>query len=511
MTVKLRSLLTALSVALCLLSLPGGPLPVLALVALVPFGVAIHGANPLQAMVLGYGFGLIGWMGATVGLTHALSSYVDLSPWESFVFLTLLCAYLAIPYGLFGYCYGTFQWMSRSRGSLKSAACLTLLLMLFPTPLPVTPAHALYSFPPAIQTLELGGEPLLLFLLCLFNWLIVESVLLLRIRKTPFTALAAGIAIIALTLIYGQIRMQTYRQGARMTSTHESVRVVALQPNIPLHGPGDREKGEVKLAEDALLTMSKQSLDQSGAELVVWPELPVDIDCTVGSGVIDRVTAFAVTNRTALLINCVQLLGNGAKHNTALLVSETGESARYVKQRLFPFVEYIPLEERITGLRALLPGAAHYEAGWESVVFSIKGQTRVIAAICYEILFSNLIATLVSDGGRILINQTNDAWFGRSRIPDFLIAASTFRAVEYRIPVIRVSNSGNTLAIEADGDIVLNSRTPPFTQTTSVFPVQVPIEAHSPPPRWAVYGLLLLLAWGLDLGHALTGRVVTRP
>jgi apolipoprotein N-acyltransferase len=79
----------------------------------------------------------------------------------------------------------------------------------------------------------------------------------------------------------------------------------------------------------------------------------------------------------------------------------------------------------------------------------------------------------ISRGGAILITPANDAWFGNSRIPDFEVATSVFQAVQFRVPVVRVSNSGNSLAISASGEILAGSRTPLFTRTAAAYTVQL--------------------------------------
>ena len=93
----------------------------------------------------------------------------------------------------------------------------------------------------------------------------------------------------------------------------------------------------------------------------------------------------------------------------------SGETASYRKQKLFPFAEYLPGEERFPMMRRLLPGAATYVAGEQTVLFRLASPHRAIAAICYEILFSGHVGKFVRAGGNLVISPANDGWFGDSR------------------------------------------------------------------------------------------------
>src|SRR5712664_1708622 len=115
-----RALLAALSLLLCLLSLPGGQLPLLALVSLVPLGLALHNASRTECFVYAYACGLLGWLGSTGGLTSGLSSYAHVTSTESLLLVSFACAWLAVPYGAFGLLYGKFQWMQGPGGALKT-------------------------------------------------------------------------------------------------------------------------------------------------------------------------------------------------------------------------------------------------------------------------------------------------------------------------------------------------------------------------------------------------------
>lgn len=497
-TTPARFLLTALSVTASLLALPGGTSPILSLVGLVPLGLALHGASPTLALALGYTYGFGGWAGSTGGLTVALASYVGLPAGQALLFVVGLAAYLAIPYGAFGLLCGLASRTRRRTGTWWTAACLTVLVSLFPTPIPAGPAHGLYVHPLAIQLLDLGGEPLLLFAVGLFNWLVVDLLLRLRHGEAIGGAIVSLAAVLAVVGGYGIFRLDEQRRAELAADGRGLVTVAAIQPNLPLPGA----TGGVSSSSDdpvpLLRQMSAEAVARSaGLELVVWPETPSRFGCEPALEELDKAGA-----GPPLLINCVEQAPQGRDYNTALLVSRDAAPLRYHKQKLFPFAEYLPGEVNFPLLRKVLRGAARYAPGAERALFPVAGHRTAFPAICYEVLFSDQVRKLAGMGGDILVNQTNDAWFGESRIPDFLLAAAVFRAVEQRVPVVRASNSGDSLMVKATGEVLRGSRTPRFTRAITASALFVP-ERRSPFSHLGnafLYGLAL--AWLVSLKRA---------
>jgi len=503
-----RVSLVVLSVLLFLLSLPGGPFPVLAWISLIPLGLAIHGATALPSAGYAFAFGFVGWVGSTHGLAIGLSSYTELPFFQALFLVGSLCAFLALPYGLFGFLYGRFQWMNHPVGALKTAACLSLLVSITPTPLPVGPAHALYVFPMFIQLLDLGGEPLLLFGLCLINWMFVDLILRIRRRAHLTIGVAALCSVLGVVTAYGWFRLQQYAHEELHAEPGRLITIATVQPNtaLPTQLATDSEGTENPL--DLLLEMSAQALSTNPrVNLMVWPETSTSINCS--DAVNDRAWIATLAKRydVAFLINCIQQLARRGVHNTALLVSERQAAVAYHKQRLLPFAEYIPGEKRFPQLRELVPGAASVVPGVESVVFGVGSSFAVAPIICYEILFPDHVSAFVRKGANVLVTSNNDAWFGSTRVPAFLVASAVYRATENRVPLIRSSNSGNSLAVRASGEIVLHSRTVEFTRTSTVATVFVPRDrsVYARLGNSLFYCVLLLWA-AVDLLYARDGN-----
>ena len=101
----------------------------------------------------------------------------------------------------------------------------------------------------------------------------------------------------------------------------------------------------------------------------------------------------------------------------------------------------------------------------EQTIFAFKG-AQLGVLICYESIFPDLARRPSSDGADILVNITNDAWYGESSAPYQLLAMAAMRAVETKTPMVRVANTGISAVIEPTGEIT--ARTPLFKRGTEI-------------------------------------------
>src|SRR5262249_29008796 len=119
-------------------------------------------------------------------------------------------------------------------------------------------------------------------------------------------------------------------------------------------------------------------------------------------------------------------------HNSAFLLTELGIVGRYDKIRLVPFGEFVPLSGLIGFVRRLSRSSAGSMPG--SPASSFSGPSAPFAVvICYEGIFPELVREFVKNGARLIVNMTNDAWFGRTAGPWQHLAMYPFRAIEHRV------------------------------------------------------------------------------
>ncbi len=164
-----------------------------------------------------------------------------------------------------------------------------------------------------------------------------------------------------------------------------------------------------------------------------------------------------------------------------------------VHHHFFPFGEYFPLSEVFPFLPKWFRFNRSYTPGNNYRVMNLGGM-GLIPSLCYESVFSSHTRRFIRNEGNLIVNMTNDGWWGRSDLPMVHMAVSIFRTVEYRVQMVRVTNSGVGAFVEATGEIVAGSMTPMFEEAVTSFPLFIP-EERSPYfylGDWFLWSLLVL-------------------
>ena len=123
---------------------------------------------------------------------------------------------------------------------------------------------------------------------------------------------------------------------------------------------------------------------------------------------------------------------------------------------MLAFGEYIPLAQYFPILKKWLPQVGDFQWGDGPIVRSLNG-LKVGTQICYESLFPEFSIDLANQGAQIIINVTNDSWYGPWQEPYQHLYLTLARAIEVRRPLIRSTNTGISTAILANGDILATS------------------------------------------------------
>jgi apolipoprotein N-acyltransferase len=198
-------------------------------------------------------------------------------------------------------------------------------------------------------------------------------------------------------------------------------------------------------------------------------------------------------------------------HNSALTVTGEGIQDRHDKTVLVPFGEYVPLRALFGSLEAvaagladigdLTPGARVRELSGLGKV----GEHAPAVLICYEVVYPGVVRRAVRDGARLLLNTTNDAWYGRSSAPHQFLAIAKLRSAEHGLPMLRDANTGVTALIDASGAVL--EETPIFERRTlmvDVPPARAGATTYTRAGDWPLYASALLLA--AVGGRAVVGR-----
>ncbi len=230
--------------------------------------------------------------------------------------------------------------------------------------------------------------------------------------------------------------------------------------------PGKKEQTVaiyVRLAEELLA--------QRDTELVVWPEtaLPFYLQ---NDPLASKIAQFVTANNVWLLTGApaYSIAGTHAGgrrdidyFNAAVLIDAGGRLAgQYQKQHLVPFGEYVPFKKYMPFLSPLVVSVGDFTAGRSSEPL-VMGKIRMGVLVCFESIFPEIARKSAAAGANLLVNLTNDAWYGRSSAPYQSMAMSVFRAVETKRSLVRAANTGISGFVDPVGNII--KRTELFVPT----------------------------------------------
>jgi apolipoprotein N-acyltransferase len=159
--------------------------------------------------------------------------------------------------------------------------------------------------------------------------------------------------------------------------------------------------------------------------------------------------------------------------NRAYLLAPNGEIAgTYDKRILVPFGEFVPLQSLLFFVEKLVEGVGGFSSGPHQPPLAFGGHAASVQ-ICYEAIFPQLAREQTAAGADLLVNITNDAWFGDTAAPLQHLAMAAFRAVENRRPLLRAANTGISALVGIDGSIT--QPTELFTAGYRVYSVRWPL------------------------------------
>jgi apolipoprotein N-acyltransferase len=421
-------------------------------VAFVPLFWAIAHAKNLRAAVF-YGW-LAGFIAHVVGfhwLVYTINVFGGFPYSISTVVFLIYAALQGVEIAIFAFLVrgiGSGPWQ------IFPALFWVPIEFLFPLLFPWRLANSQSSFSWFIQTADLVGLYGASFLLMWGN-AIVADVLFKKERgsKAQWVPAAVCSACIITSLIYGWVRLD---QVTAQMKTATKLTVAAVQGNIGVGMKWDPKQMNANL--DAHIKLTQEI---SGVQLILWPESAIE--------------EWLPENLSALPAQFVELLRLknayfifGARSyrvspkgpdpkafNTAFLTDPRGVVlGRYHKQVLLAFGEYIPF----SGLLGLLPGMPFVEgftAGDGPRTLDLPGGERIAPLICYEDLMPELSRSFVREKkANLLVNLTNDAWYGKTVAPWQHGRLAQWRAIETRRSLLRVTNTGVTTFINAKGEMV---------------------------------------------------------
>ena len=489
------------------LSFPKSELGLLAWIALVPLHWALDGKTKTQAFWIGWLSGTIAFTGMMAWVVTTMNTYGKVPLVISYAIMLLLTAYLGLYVGLYSAGAVWFRTLIPRYG-LFAVPCLWVSLELIRTYfLSGLPwgllGYSQYRQIEVIQIADHMGVYGVSFLIVLVNVALAELLSWLmplcrgfRPARLPWELAAMTALLVTLSWEYG---LRTLSGAPFSDIPRSSLTVGVVQPNVDQAVKWDTAYREETLARFDRLTGRLGS----ATDLVIWPEAATPF--VFEREPVYQLQLIALANRAQAPI----LFGSPALRfypdrrpyllNSAYLLSPDGQLlGRYDKHHLVPFGEYIPLKSSLLMfLDKLVEGIGDFEAGPGPTILTMTPKARSSTvgiasttprpvkfgvAICYEVIFPNLVRQFAANGAEFLVTVTNDAWFGPSSAPSQHFSMVVFRSVENHLAFARAANTGISGFIDPFGRIV--EATPIFTEQA----IQATIRVWRPHTFYSRHG-----------------------
>jgi apolipoprotein N-acyltransferase len=290
----------------------------------------------------------------------------------------------------------------------------------------------------------------------------------------------------------------------------QDVRLRLMQPNVSEAERRVPNAGNLLLRR--YLELSDRTRGPQGNGLadvthLIWPEAPFPFILDREPRALDAITK-TLGERTVLITGAVRAEDieapePGGKRpryfNAMQIYDQNGLQSGYDKVHLVPFGEYLPFEAvlRSMGLRQFVDVIGGFSAGNRRETLIAKGLPPIIPLICYEAIFPTELPIL-ANGSAVIVNITNDAWFGRTPGPYQHLAQIRLRAVEQGYSVIRNANSGISVIFDPYGRIVGLIPLGVADILDSVLPAGLETTLYRQTIRYS-YGSVMILLLGLVL------------
>jgi apolipoprotein N-acyltransferase len=441
----------------------------LALIAFAPLFVAMRRQPSRRAAFLGLIAGLTMNITGFSWLENMLVTFSGFPGYVCFLFVVLVCAYQGGRLALMGWLYARSTargWPSR----LCFVAAFAASELVYPLLFPWYFAATVHKVPVLTQTAEIGGPILVGVVLVVANLALAEPVVArLERRKLNVPVLGTCVGVVILALAFGALRV---RMVDRDVAAAEAARVGVVQANMPLmekrHNPGEGLRRHLAATSDL-----KPKID-----FVVWSETSA-----LGRGVLESEGDAQVEQQIGKKLGLPAIFGavymrtvpdrrrQYVLFNTALSTDASGKvTGRYDKQYLLMFGEYLPFGDEFPILYEWSPNSGRFSPGssLEPLTIDLNNKKHPVSTlICYEDILPGFTNDMVRHAKpELLVNMTNDAWFGDTSEPWEHLALAQFRSIEHRLYLVRGTNSGVSAVVDPVGRVLHPSGT--FKEDTVV-------------------------------------------
>jgi len=458
--------MAALSGVLVFLSFPKFGRGIIAWIALIPLFYALRNARPAEGFRLGFLTGFVAQTGILYWIVYVVVQYGRLPIYAGIAAMLLLAAYVA----LYTACFAMGVAYFRQRG-----IHLFLAAPLLWTVLEFARSHLLTGFPwenlaysqylqgGIIQISDITGIYGITFAIVLVNAVIVE----MRPGTGREVRLAGGISVlVVLGAIYGYGHFRAAEIRVALSGA-PGIAVSLIQGNIDQSVKWDpRYQKETLEIYRSLSAAAIPAPEGRGGGLLVWPETAAPFYFQRPDSLQAEVVDIGRRAGVSLLFGSPSYEENVGRMdymNSAYLLRPDGTvSGRYDKVHLVPYGEYVPLRKLFPFVGKMVAGVGDFRPG-EGFHSLAADSFSLGVLICYEGIFPEAGRDYKRAGTNLLVNITNDAWFGRTSAPYQHLSMTVFRAVENRLYLVRAANTGISAIVDPAGTIL--NRTGIFERT----------------------------------------------
>jgi len=461
-------------------SFPKFGLGFMAWIAFVPLFLALRSVESLKrALFLGWITGMTACVGILYWIMYVVVNYGHLPLYLGLTIMLLLACYLGFYVALFA----MGMVFLRKRIPLYLSApvlwvCLEYAKSKLFTGFPwENLGYSQFNNIFFIQIADIIGVFGLSFLIILLNVAFFEVI----VERSKRAFVLAFVVIFIWSGVYGYGIWRIHQVDQALKNAPE-MNVSLIQGNIDqsIKWNENFQKETIRIYEELSLTSSS-----GDGGLIVWPETAVPFNFQDENDSKRQIKALPVKTNNWLLFGSMSYATGGPStdyFNSAYLLSPQGDvRGQYDKVHLVPYGEYVPLRTLFPFISSLAAGIGDFAEGKGFHPLTM-GERKIGVMICYEGILAEAGRMYKNEAAQLLVNITNDAWFGTTSAPYQHLSMAVFRAVETRLYLVRAANTGISAIVDPTGKIL---------NQTGIFQkdrIRGKIKFSSVPTLYAQYG-----------------------